>query len=680
MKKLIFALTCLFLAIPCRARIITVDDNGSADFDNIQAAINDSNDSDTIIVADGIYTGEGNRDIDYLSKAITLRSANGPKSCIIDCEGTYEDNHRGFYFHSGEGSNSVLDGFTITKGYIVTMCWGGAGIHIDNSSPTIRNCIITGNVAELDPYSLCFCYGGGIYFNGTTLTMTNCIINDNSVGEFGLGGGICCMSGSNTIIRNCIISNNAATTPYDTAGQGGGIYLDNYTSSLYMVNCTIAENSASSDGGGIYFEQYENLPSITIRNSILWDNSPNQISTYGTYKGLVSCCDVQGGWPGPGPGGKPPNMDENPLFADPANEDYHLKSQVGRWDPNQNEWVTDANTSSCIDLGATSSDWAAELWPHGKRINIGAFGGTPQASLSLSDAGNIADLNNDDKVNSGDLKLFTNEWQNEQLLLSEDFNRNGFVDFDDFAIFGLQWSYPFASEPGMTFHIDDCNMEAGLNWPAAAESNEPRFSVWVEGRYIHFEDMMIANCCPDELGLEMTVEDSIITIYETEYTPGGCYCICDYPVTATLGPFEDGTYTVEVYDNYGNSLGVVEVTIGESPEPGMTFQIGECGLFSAAEQASETRFTVTVDGLYVRFEDTMNANCCPDELGLEMTVEDNLITIYETEYTPDGCRCMCNYPINATLGPFEPGTYILEVYEDQGGFIGSTTVVINPPQ
>jgi hypothetical protein len=237
-----------------------------------------------------------------------------------------------------------------------------------------------------------------------------------------------------------------------------------------------------------------------------------------------------------------------------------------------------------------------------------------------------------------------------------------------------------SSEPGMTFHVDDCNMEAGQNWPAAAESNEPRFSVWVEGRYIHFEDMMIANCCPDELGLEMTVEDSIITIYETEYTPGGCYCICDYPVTATLGPFEDGTYTVEVFDNYGNSLGVVEVTIGGPPEPGITFHIDECSLFLAAEQESETRFTVTVEGRHVHFEDTMFANCCPDELGLEMTVEDNLITIYETEYTPDGCRCMCNYPVTATLGPFEPGVYTLDVYEDQSGFIGSTTVIINPPQ
>jgi hypothetical protein len=57
MKKLIFALSCLCLAIPCLARTITVDDDGPADFNNIQAAINDANNGDTVVVADGIYTG-----------------------------------------------------------------------------------------------------------------------------------------------------------------------------------------------------------------------------------------------------------------------------------------------------------------------------------------------------------------------------------------------------------------------------------------------------------------------------------------------------------------------------------------------------------------------------------------------------------------------------------------------
>ncbi len=72
-RKPIFAFICLLLVLPCRARTITVDDDGIADFNNIQAAINDSNDNDVIIVRPGIYIGQGNRDIDFNGLAITVQ-------------------------------------------------------------------------------------------------------------------------------------------------------------------------------------------------------------------------------------------------------------------------------------------------------------------------------------------------------------------------------------------------------------------------------------------------------------------------------------------------------------------------------------------------------------------------------------------------------------------------------
>jgi hypothetical protein len=66
MKQLVFAFVFLLWAVPCEARIITVDDDGPADFDNIQAAINDANEGDVVEVNIGTYTGLGNRDIDFL--------------------------------------------------------------------------------------------------------------------------------------------------------------------------------------------------------------------------------------------------------------------------------------------------------------------------------------------------------------------------------------------------------------------------------------------------------------------------------------------------------------------------------------------------------------------------------------------------------------------------------------
>ena len=693
-----------------------------SEYETIQSAV-DAAGGGSVVVADGIYTGAGNRNINFKGKAITVLSENGPQNCIIDCEETY--NTRGFIFNNGEDANSVLSGFTIKRGK--TLYYGG-GIYCNGSSPVIENCIIINN--SVKNYNCGKSYGGGIYCeSNSNPTIVWCIVRNNVVsggggldfgmdGESGYGGGIFCSLDSWATIENCVVADNIAVggngfmmmdPVWGGDGCGGGIYgnvtINNtviirnttlggdgnyggngygggiYASSATINNGTISDNTATggqnypvgegySYGGGIYIEG-----GTTLTNCIFWANG----ATFGPEiygSGLVLYSDIQAGYPGFG------NIDADPCFADSSNDDYHLKSMAGRWDPNSESWLQDDVTSPCIDAGDPNSDWTAELWPHGKRINIGAYGGTPQASMSLSDVGKIADLNNDDSVDYVDLMLFIEKWPYHKFLLPEDLDRNGFVDFNDFALFGQQWSYLSSFEPGMTFQIDDCNMEGGLDLPSE-EPNEPRFSVWVEGSYIHFEDLMYANCCPDELGLEKEINGNQITLYEIGYG-GLCDCMCYFPIKATLGPFEDGTYTVEVYDNYGKLLGVVEVTIGQSSGPGITYQIEDCdqeasGVFTA-EPPDLTRFTVTVDGLYIHFEDMMVANCCPDELGLEMTVEDSIITIYETEYTPGGCYCICDYPLTATLGPFEPGTYTLEVYEEWSGFIGSTTVVIDPPE
>jgi hypothetical protein len=153
-----------------------------------------------------------------------------------------------------------------------------------------------------------------------------------------------------------------------------------------------------------------------------------------------------------------------------------------------------------------------------------------------------------------------------------DFDRDGDIDEDDGAIIA-EWFAKISvpadclepPEPGISYQIEDCNVEAGAS-SLAEYSESTRFTVTVEGQYIHFEDMMVANCCPDEVELEMTVEGNLITIHEREYTiAGGCRCMCDFPVTATLGPFESGTYTVEVYEDYGGFIGSITVTIGSSP-------------------------------------------------------------------------------------------------------------------
>lgn len=63
-------------------KIIYVDDDGPADFSNIQAAIDDSNNGDTVLVAPGTYTGNGNRDISFKGKAITIKAKMGLKQLL----------------------------------------------------------------------------------------------------------------------------------------------------------------------------------------------------------------------------------------------------------------------------------------------------------------------------------------------------------------------------------------------------------------------------------------------------------------------------------------------------------------------------------------------------------------------------------------------------------------------
>ena len=116
--------------------------------------------------------------------------------------------------------------------------------------------------------------------------------------------------------------------------------------------------------------------SPTLTNCIFWGNSPDEI--YGDNIGVIYS-NVQGGFGGEG------NIEVDPVFADPENGDYHLKSQTGRYDPDSKTWVVDDVTSPCIDAGDPIGAIDLEPDPNGGRINMGAYGGTSEASKSLSD-------------------------------------------------------------------------------------------------------------------------------------------------------------------------------------------------------------------------------------------------------------------------------------------------------
>ena len=299
---------------------------------------------------------------------------------------------------------------------------GGAAIGNILSNPVIRNCRFEGNAAKYidSPQDGAWKVGGAIGMQQSSPTIEDCVFIDNSAELH--GGAIRCSESFPTITR-CVFHNNS------TPGKGGAVHTNQKDGATTLINCTISQNSAGEMGGGIANES--TLP-LTLINCIVWGNTAPQgpqISGSAT----VTYSDIEGGWLGEG------NIDEDPGFADPNNADYHLQSQVGRWDPNDNSWVCDGVTSPCIDEGDPAVDYANELWPHGGCVNMGGYGNTPEASMSAELIGNIADLNHDGMVNLEDYSFWVMNWMKEEILLAADLDRNGKVDLPDAVMFFDNW-------------------------------------------------------------------------------------------------------------------------------------------------------------------------------------------------------------------------------------------------
>ncbi len=198
-----FCTAVLFFAgIPLSADTIHVP----ADQPTIQAGIDAAGDGDTVLVADGTWTGAGNREIDFGGKAISVISENGPAACIVDCG----DGGPGFIFASGETLESVLEGFTVRDGYGNP---GGGAIQCFSSSPTIRNNVMVENVG--------YYAGGAMHVDGSAALIEDNLFSGNSLiaAGGGAGGGGLYITGdpAPTVTGNSFEDNGPST------GWGGAL-------------------------------------------------------------------------------------------------------------------------------------------------------------------------------------------------------------------------------------------------------------------------------------------------------------------------------------------------------------------------------------------------------------------------------------------------------------------------
>ena len=247
--RALLAASCglLLLAAAASADTYVVDADGTGDFPTIQDAIDAASDNDVVELLDGTYTGDGNRDIDFHGKAITVRSQSGdPLSCVIDCEGTALEPHRGFHFHTLETSASVVRGVTVTNGRIhhTGDLDGGGAVICYTASPRFENCVLTGNSVTADPGGM-FIRGGGVALYGlSTPAFVDCTISDNSTsGGQSYGSGIFAYLSAEVTLENCVIEGNGGAT------FGGGLY--GYYSSVYATDCTFSGNGAVN-GAGVF--------------------------------------------------------------------------------------------------------------------------------------------------------------------------------------------------------------------------------------------------------------------------------------------------------------------------------------------------------------------------------------------------------------------------------------------
>lgn len=378
----ILAALCLLAPFPAACTTYLVTPDGMGDFPTIQRAIAASVDGDVIELADGTFRGPGNRDLDYGGRAITIRSRSGnPEACVLDCAGNEGDPHRGFLFSSGEQSESVLAGITITNGWMTSAPEGGAVLCMTGSSPQIQGCLFSSNrnaaVGCIEGSSpiLSDCVfsqnhgqeggavscdtsspvldrctfldntaelsAGAFYGHATSSVFTGCVFSGNAGGETGAVSIIC---GDAPEFHDCLFRSNSGY-------QVGGLLLFCFAVGR-LDGCTFAGNFGTLSGAILSGK----MSDVSVSGSTFWGNSASSGSTIhggeSTFRldhsivsfstdgsaiaceGAVTliCCDLYGNaggdWTGciEGQYGLDGNISEDPLFCDPLAGDLTIRS------------------------------------------------------------------------------------------------------------------------------------------------------------------------------------------------------------------------------------------------------------------------------------------------------------------------------------------------------------------
>ncbi|NCC50972.1 MAG: hypothetical protein EOM20_07115, partial [Spartobacteria bacterium] len=260
--------------------------------------------------------------------------------------------------------------------------WGSYGWHISGASyVTLRTAVSAAHPNVAQRWMRVTGGYAGIYVEGTYCRLERVEVAAS------LCRGID-IRGTYATVENCLARGSTDTS------SGAGIYVR--SSYATVNNCTIAGNAKY----GVYISSSSGT---TLRNNIICADGTGDYAIYRSTTNYTLNSDYNGFHAANGAlvgysGGDRATLTDwrtatskdanslslDPLFADAVGGDYHLRSVQGRYAPGT--WVADTEHSPCIDAGDPNDDWTDESAPNGDRINFGAYGGTEQASRSLTNA------------------------------------------------------------------------------------------------------------------------------------------------------------------------------------------------------------------------------------------------------------------------------------------------------
>lgn len=353
-------------------------------FATIRKAIDSAYDEDSVVV----YPGRYEECVNFSGKNITVASTDPSDSSVVGSTTIDSDysQYPAVVFRGTEDSNCVLEGFNI-NGFVRGNDGSLEPPIAVHTRATISRCVFQENGGDCGTV-LKFCDG----------LISNCLFADNNytycVGLYPV------IDGCHGLIKNCTIANSK---------DGLGIRVLDGTTTI--ENCILYNDGITLGTGAIVNVSYTRWePPVHVQGS------PSEINL--------------------GPG----NIEADPCFADPIRGDYHLRSRAGRWDPGRGSWVLDVVTSRCVDAGNPGSPLEDEVvGVFNRRINIGAYGGTAEASKTPFGWSLPADLTNDGIVDAEDFAYQTKTGYPAGMAIPGDLDRNGVVDLEDIAALLDAW-------------------------------------------------------------------------------------------------------------------------------------------------------------------------------------------------------------------------------------------------